>query len=56
MFRSGTISHSVWRGFMSFCAFAVPMLVLGMPADWQSLSVGGVLMMLAHYAEKQLTA
>lgn len=43
----------MWRGVVSVIAFSVPLLVLGMPVEWQSMTIGGVLMLLAHYLEKR---
>ncbi len=39
---------------MAFVAFAIPLLLMHMPADWQSMTVGTVLMFVAHFAEKKL--
>ena len=48
-------AHSMWRGLMAFIAFFIPVL-LGMPGGgWQDFTLGTLLMILAHYAEKQLT-
>lgn len=55
MFTPGSFLHSAWRGIMSLAAFGIPFVLLQMPADWKSMSLGTVLMILGHYAEKNIT-
>lgn len=54
MFKQNSVWRSVWRGFISMVAFAIPLFVMNLPAEWQSMTIGGVLMALAHFAERKI--
>lgn len=52
IFTSGTVLHSLYRALLAALAFGIPLLLSTEPT-WANISIGTILMAIAHYALSQ---